>query len=48
VDEERNMANYLKQTRKLINVGLLEAERVEAFQKLLELMEKYMRKNQYE
>lgn len=47
VDEERNMVNYLKHTRKQMNQGLLKAERIEAFKKLLELMEQYKRKNQW-
>ena len=48
VDEERNMVNYLKHTRKQMNQGLLKAERIPQFEKLLELMEQYKRKNQYE
>ena len=47
VDEERNMVNYLKHTRKQMNQGLLKAERIPQFEKLLELMEQYKRKNQY-
>ena len=46
--EERNMYNYLKHTRKQMNQGVLKAERIEAFNKLLALMEQYKRKNQYE
>ena len=46
--EERNMYNYLKHTRKQMNQGLLKENRIEAFKKLLELMERYKRKNQYE
>ena len=48
VGEERNMYNYLKHTRKQQNQGLLKAERIPMFEKLLELMEQYRRKNQYE
>ena len=48
VDEERNMVNFLKHTRKQMNQGLLKPERVEEFKKLQELMERYKRKNQYE
>jgi len=47
-DEERNMVNFLKHTRKQLNQGLLKPERVEEFKKLQELMERYKRKNQYE
>lgn len=46
--EERNMYNYIKHTRKQLNQGLLKPERIEAFRKLLELMELYKRKNQYQ
>ena len=48
VDEERNMVNYLKHTRKQLNQGVLKDERIEEFRKLQELMERYRRKNQYE
>lgn len=47
VGEERNMYNNLKHTRKQQNQGLLKAERIPMFEKLLELMEQYRRKNQY-
>lgn len=47
VAEERNMVNFLKHTKKQLNAGLLKSERVEAFKKLMELMEQYKRKNQY-
>ncbi len=46
--EERNMYNYIKHTRKQMNQGLLKDDRVEEFKKLLELMEQYKRKNQYQ
>ena len=46
--EEHNMLNWLKAPRKLINAGKMKSERVEKFRKLLELTEKYRRKNQYE
>lgn len=45
--EEHDMLNWLKATRKKMNAGELKEERVELFQKLLELGEKYKRKNQY-
>lgn len=46
--EEHNMLNWLKATRKKMNAGELKADRVELFQKLLELGEKYKRVNQYQ
>ena len=46
--EEHDMLNWLKANRKVLNAGKMKAERVEKFRKLLELMEKYKRKNQYE
>ena len=46
--EEHNMLNWVKQQRKLVNVGALKPERMEKFRKLLELMEQYKRKNQWE
>ena len=48
VDEERNMVNFVKHTRKQLNQGLLKVERMPLFEKLRELMELYKRKNQYE
>ena len=45
--EEHGMLNWVKQQRKLCNAGKLKPDRVEAFKKLLELMEQYRRKNQY-
>ena len=47
-DEERNMVNFLKHTRKQMNQGVLKAERVVLFEKMLALMEQYRRKNQYQ
>ncbi len=46
--EEHDLLNWLKQQRKMLNAGTLKEDRVERFKKLLELMEKYKRKNQYE
>ena len=46
--EEQDMLNWLKATRKKMNVGELKAERVEMFQQLLALAEEYKRKNQYQ
>lgn len=46
--EEHDMLNWLKATRKKMNAGELKEDRVELFQKLLELGERYRRKNQYQ
>ena len=46
--EEHDLLNWIKATRKKMNAGELKEERVELFQKLLEMGEKYKRKNQYE
>ena len=46
--EEHDMLNWLKANRKALNAGKMKAERIERFSRLLELMEKYKRKNQYE
>jgi hypothetical protein len=46
--EEHDMLNWLKATRKKLNARVLKEDRVELFQKLLELEEKYKRVNQYQ
>ena len=46
--EEHDMLNWVKANRKKMNAGKLKPERVEAFKQLLELMDVYKRKNQYE
>lgn len=46
--EEHLMLNWIKANRKVMNAGKLREERVKAFMKLLEICEKYKRKNQYE
>ena len=46
--EEHDMLNWLKANRKAMNAGKMKPERVEKFRKLLEMMERYRRKNQYE
>ena len=46
--EEHDMLNWVKANRKVLNAGKLKSERVEKFRKLLELKEKYKRKNQWE
>lgn len=45
--EEHLLLNFVKHNRKLMNKGEMKAERVEAFKKLLAMMEEYKRKNQY-
>ena len=46
--EEHDMLNWLKANRKAMNAGKMKPERVEAFGRLMEIMEEYKRKNQYE
>jgi hypothetical protein len=45
--EEHNMLNWVKQQRKLHNAGKLNPDRVEAFKKLMALIEENKRVNQY-
>lgn len=45
--EEHDMLNWLKATRKKMNAGELKEDRVELFQMLLKMGEKYKRVNQY-
>lgn len=47
-DEEKLMVHFLKRGRKLMNAGELVEPRLSMFKELLELSEKYRRKNQYE
>ena len=46
--EEHDMLNWVKANRKVMNAGLLKAERVGPFKQLLELVEKNKRLNQYQ
>ena len=46
--EEHDMLSWVKANRKVMNAGKMKADRVEAFKKLMALMEEYRRKNQYE
>ena len=46
--EEHDMLNWVKANRKAMNAGKMRSERVEAFGRLMEIMEEYKRKNQYE
>ena len=45
--EEHDMLNWLKANRKKMNANELKPERVEAFKKLMVLIEQYKRKNQW-
>ena len=46
--EDHDMLNWLKANRKKMNAGTLKPERVAPFTQLLEQIEKYKHKNQYE
>ena len=46
--EEHDMLNWVKANRKAMNAGKMRPERLEAFGRLMEMMEEYKRKNQYE
>ena len=48
VAEEKLMVHFLKRGRKLMNAGELKEPRLSQFLEMLELCEKYKRKNQYE
>ena len=45
--EEHDMLNWVKANRKVMNAGKMKPERVEKFNRLLELVEQYKRVNQY-
>lgn len=45
--EEKAKVNWWKQQQKLLNAGALKENRVELFEKLLEMGERYKRVNQY-
>ena len=48
-DEERGRyLNWMKHNRKLYTAGEMKEERITPFKKLLELSERYRRRNQYE
>ena len=47
VGSERELVNWTKQQRKLMNAGELKEPRLGMFIELLELSENYKRKNQY-
>jgi len=46
--EEHLLLNFIKHNRKLLNAGKMKADRVEKFNELSALGERYKRKNQYE
>lgn len=46
--EEHDMLNWLKANRKRMNAGELKVNRVVLFNKLMDLMWQYRRKNQYQ
>ena len=48
VPEERDMRNWWKHNKKLMNAGTMKEDRVALFNQLLELGEKYRHVNQYE
>ena len=45
--EEHDMLNWLKANRKALNAGKMKAERVEKFERLMEVMEENRRVNQW-
>ena len=45
--EEHDMLNWVKANRKAMNAGKMKSERIDAFEKLLALMEECKRVNQY-
>lgn len=47
-EERFKNCNWLKLNKKLLNAGEMKEERVALFENLLEMGEKYRRKNQYE
>lgn len=46
--EEHDMLSWVKQQRKLLNAGKLRDERLEPFQRLLDIWEENKRVNQYQ
>ena len=45
--EEHDMLNWVKANRKAMNAGKMKPDRMEMFNRLLELVEQYKRVNQY-
>ena len=48
VPEERNSWNWLRHNQKVYNNGGMKTERIERFEELLGMCERYHHKNQYE
>ena len=48
VGSERELVNWMKQQRKLMNAGELKEPRLVMFKELMELSEQYKRINQYQ
>ena len=48
VPEERDMRNWWKHNKKLMNAGTMKEDRAALFNQLLDLGEKYRHVNQYE
>ena len=48
VGAERELVNWTKQQRKLINAGKLKEPRLGMFKELMELSERYKKVNQYQ
>ena len=48
IPEERNLRSWWKHNKKLMNAGKMKEERVKLFRELLNIGERYRRKNQYE
>ena len=48
VGAERELVNWMKQQRKLMNAGELKEPRLGMFKELMELSEQYKRINQYQ
>lgn len=46
--EEHDMLNWLKANRKVLNAGTLKEDRVGKFREMMEMCERYRRKNQWE
>ncbi len=46
--EEHQMLNFVKHNRKLLNAGKMKEDRVEMFEKLLEMGERYKHVSQYQ
>lgn len=47
-EERGKYCNWLKHNKKLLNDGEMKEDRVALFEKLLEMGERYRRKNQYD